>query len=95
MQGRQAGQWLLCTPRSSTEPVTGRRSGCTVSVTQTKDAWLSSALGKGHIGGKEKIANHIYIHVHKHYFPGTNKVKAYRGSVCKGSVVLAVMFFQV
>lgn len=64
-------------------------------ICHPKDAWLSSALGKGHIGGKEKIANHIYIHVHKHYFPGTNKVKAYCGSVCKGSAVLAVMFFQV
>ena len=81
-------------PRSSTEPVTGSGVGTTVSVTKAKDARLSSALGKGYIGGK-KTTNHIHTHVHKHYFPGTNKVKAYRGSVCKGSAVLAVMFFQV
>lgn len=37
--------------------------GSTVSVTKTKDAWLSSALGKGYTGGKPTTYMHVYTNI--------------------------------
>lgn len=68
--------------------------GSTLSVTQTKAAWMSSASGAG-IQLKKKKKPTIYTRVHKCYFPGTNKVKVYCVGVLKGPAVLEMMFFKV
>ena len=56
-----------------------------------KGCMAGLCFGEG-IHWEKKTKPTIYTHVHKRYFPGTNKAKACPGSVCKGSAELAVMF---
>lgn len=60
MQGRRADQWLLCTPRCSTEPVTGKRSGYHSICHQGKGCTAELCFGEGIHWGEKNNQPHTH-----------------------------------